>query len=86
MSKLVIQLVKPGVFMSNMDIKDAYYSILIYEPDQKYLRFQFDRFVCKYTVLPNGYKEGPRNFTKLLKKPLIRTHKGSENSGCRLFS
>lgn len=30
----IIQLVKPGVFMSNLDIKDRYYRIPIYEPDQ----------------------------------------------------
>ena len=30
----IIQLVKPGVFMSNLDIKDGYYRIPIYEPDQ----------------------------------------------------
>ena len=54
--------------MSKLDIKDAYYSIPIYEPNQKYLKFQFDRFLYKY-ALPNGYT-GQRKFTKLLKPPL----------------
>ena len=62
----IVQLFKRGVFMSKLDIKDAYYSIPIYKPDQKYLKFQFDRFLYKYTALPNGYTEGPRKFTKLL--------------------
>ena len=64
--------------MSNLDIKDAYYIIQIYEPDQKYLKFQFNGFLYKYTALPNGYTEGPRKFTKLLKHPfseLIRVEK-----------
>ena len=39
----IAQLVKAGVFMSKLDIKDAY-SIPIYESEQKYLEFQFDRF------------------------------------------
>ena len=66
----ILQLVKQGVFMSKLDIKDAYYSISRYEHDQKYLKFQFDRFLYKYTVSPNDYTEGPRKFTKLLKPPL----------------
>ena len=60
----ILQLVKPGVFMSKLNIKEDYYSAPIYEPDQKYLKFQFDRFLCIYTALPNGYTEGPRNFKK----------------------
>ena len=43
----MVQLVKPGVFMSKLDIKDAYYSTQIFEPDQKSLKFQFDRFLYK---------------------------------------
>ena len=43
----MVQLVKPGVFMSKLDIKDAYYSIQIFEPDQKSLKFQFGRFLYK---------------------------------------
>ena len=66
----ILQLVKQGAFMSKLDIKDAYYSISRYEHDQKYLKFQFDRFLYKYTVSPNDYPEGPRKFTKLLKPPM----------------
>ena len=33
----MLGLVEPGVFMSKLDINNAYYSIVIYEPDQKYL-------------------------------------------------
>ena len=29
----ILQLVKPGVFISKLEIKDAYYSVPIYEPD-----------------------------------------------------
>ena len=71
----IIQLVKPGVFMSKLDTKDAYYIMLIYEPDQKYLKFQFRGFLYKYTALPNCYTEGPRKFTTLLKPPLSRLRK-----------
>ena len=43
----IIQLVKPGVFMSKLDIKDAYYRVQISEPNQEYLKFQFYGFSCK---------------------------------------
>ena len=56
-----VQLVKPGVFVSKLNIEDTYYSIPMYEPDQKYLKFQFDRFLYKYPALPNGYREDPKN-------------------------
>ena len=41
--------------MSNLVIEEAYYSIPIYEPDQKYLKFQFHRFLYKHTVLRNDW-------------------------------
>ena len=47
--------------MSKLNIDDACYSIPIYKPDQKYLKFQFDRFLYKYPALPNGYREDPKN-------------------------
>ena len=66
----ILQLIRPGMFMAKLDIKDAYYSIPIIESDQKLLKFQFDDILYHYTALPNGYTEGPRKFTKLLKPPL----------------
>ena len=57
------QWVKPGVFVSKLDIKDAYYNIPISEPDQNYLEVQFNGFLYKCTALSHG-------FTKLL-KPLL---------------
>ena len=43
----IIQLVKPGVFMSKLDIKGAYYRVQISETNQKYLKFRFNRFLYK---------------------------------------
>ena len=65
----IVQLVKAGVFISKLDIKDAY-NIRIYESEQKYLEFQFDRFLYKCTALPDGYTEGPIKPIRLLKPPL----------------
>ena len=66
----ILQLVNIGAFMSKLDIEDAYNSILVCEPDEKYLKFQFDRFLYKDTALPNDYTEGLRKFSKLLNSPL----------------
>ena len=56
--------------MGKVDIKDAYYSVLILAEQQKYLEFQFRRKFCQFTYLPNGFGSSPHKFTKLLKPPL----------------
>ena len=58
------------MYMAKLDIKDAYYSIPIYEPHQKILKFEYKSRLFKFPVLPNGYTERPIKFTKLLKPPL----------------
>ena len=66
----VLSMIRPNIFMASIDIKDAYYSVPIYDSDQKYLKFKFDDKIYKFTCLPNGLCCGPRKFTKLLKSPL----------------
>ena len=66
----VLRLVTPMTYMAEIDIKDAYYSVPIKLEDQKLLKFKFDNVLYQFTSLPNGYSEGPRKFTKLLKTPL----------------
>ena len=36
-----MQLIRPNMYMAKLHIKDAYYSILIYEPHQKILKFEY---------------------------------------------
>ena len=67
----IIQLIMPNMYMAKLDIKDAYYSIPIYETHQKFLKFKHISRLFKFTVvLPHGYMEGLGKFTKLLKPPL----------------
>ena len=66
----VLTLIRPNCFMCTVDIKDAYYSVAIHEPDQKYLKFKFQNNLYKFVCLPNGLSTGPRKFTKLLKPVL----------------
>ena len=71
----IITMITPNCYMAKLDIKDAYYSILILEEHQKYLKFLFGGKLYEFTCLPNGLCSGPRKFTKLLKAPLAYLHK-----------
>ena len=71
----VLHLVRPKMFLAKLDIKDAYYSFPIEEIEefhQKLLKFKFEGKLYVFLALPNGYSEGRRKFTKLL-KPLLAT-------------
>ena len=71
----ILCLLRPGLFMAKLDIKDAYYSIPINVHDQKLLKFSFNGCLYMFTALPNGYTEGPRKFTKIMKPPLSTLRK-----------
>ena len=61
------RMMKQNCFMASIDIKDAYYSVPISENDQKYLKFEWNGAIYKFTCFPNGLALCPRKFTKLLK-------------------
>ena len=63
-------LMEHNCFMASLDLKNAYHSIPIWGPHQKYLQFFFENQVYKYLVLPQGYKDSPRIFTRVLKPVL----------------
>jgi len=54
-------------YMSSIDLKDAYYLILVYEPHRKFLRFQWKNSLYEFSCLCFGLCTAPRVFTKLLK-------------------
>ena len=66
----IIQFIRPNMYMAELDIKDACYSISIHKTHQKFLNFEYKSVLFKFTVLPNSCTEGPKTFTKLLKPPL----------------
>ena len=63
----VVRMMKQNCFIASIDIKDAYYSVPISENDQKYLKFEWNGAIYKFTCFPNGLALCPRKFTKLLK-------------------
>ena len=68
----VIHMVKPGAYLASIDIKDAFYSVPIYEGHKKYLKFMWQGNAFQFRAMPNGYVDAMRVFTKLL-KPVFST-------------
>ena len=62
-----LNLVTKNCFMASIDWKDAYYSVPVASEYRKFLCFQWQGQLFRYTCLPNGLSEAPRNFTKLAK-------------------
>ena len=65
--EVATDLLDEGMFMSSIDLKDAYYSIPIWEAHRKYLSFQWNGEYFQFNVLPFGLTSAPRIFTKVLK-------------------
>ena len=62
--------IAPGDYLVSLDLKDAYFSIPIFKPHRKFLRFKWSDQTYEFTCLPFGYSLAPRVFTKVL-KPVI---------------
>ena len=39
--KQVMHMIKPNMYLASLDIKDAFYTVPIYEPHRKYLKFMW---------------------------------------------
>ena len=55
----ILKLIRPNCYMTSIDLKDAYYSVKIFEKHQKYLKFVFDGKLYQFACLPNGLTSGP---------------------------
>ena len=62
-----IKLMRPGCYMTSIDLKDAYYSIPIAPEHQKFLKFVWKDQLYAFNSLPMGLSSSPRIFTKILK-------------------
>ena len=51
---MVRTLLTPGDYLMKLDLKDAYFRVPIYEPDKKYLRFQFQNITYEFQYLQFG--------------------------------
>ena len=64
---MALNSIRKNGFMASVDLKDAYYSVLISVDDRKFLRFFWGGCLYEYNRLPNGLACAPRLFTKLMK-------------------
>ncbi len=63
-------LIRQNDFVCKLDLKDAYFTILIHVTHRKYLHFVWRDKHYEYLCLPFGLSTAPRLFTKLLKPAL----------------
>ena len=50
----LISIMTPGCFMASIDLKDVYYCVPIDKEQQKYLKFQRNGSLYKFSCYPNG--------------------------------
>ena len=62
----VLNLVKKGDWRISIDLKDAYFHILIHPAHRKYLRFCIQGKALQYRALAFGPKTSQRVFTKVV--------------------
>ena len=73
----VINLIKPNVYMTSIDLKDAFSSI--HNDLPKYLKFMFGN-LFQFTSISNGYRSAMRIFTKMSKVPFGHSRSQGHNS------
>ena len=64
--RTAVDMMRPACWLGSIDLKNAYYSVLIRLQDRKFLRFRWQGQLFQFRVLPNGLACAPRIFTKLL--------------------
>lgn len=65
--KHVVNMITPGCYLASLDIRDAFYSVPIFDKHKRFLKFSWKGIVYQFEVMPNGYVDAMRVFTKVLK-------------------
>ena len=78
-----LNLMEHCCYMASLDLTNAYHAVPIHTEDTKYLKFVVHDQLYKYLVLPQGYRDSPRIFTKLT-KPII-TYLHSKGVMCSIY-
>lgn len=61
-----LDLVIPQIYMTSIDLSDAYFTVSIDPSHRKFLKFRWKGKLFQFTCLPNGLACAPRLFTRLL--------------------
>ena len=67
---MVRDLVRQGDWLAKIDLKDAYFLILVHPFYQKFLQFTWKESLYQFQCLPFGLSCAPRVFTKVM-KPVV---------------
>lgn len=59
-------MIVPNVFMSSIDLQDAYFTFPMALPHRKFLKFRWRGTLWQFVGLPMGISCAPRIFTKLI--------------------
>ena len=74
-------MLKPGLFLASIDIKDAFYSVLTFPGHRKYVRFIWKGNIYQFLAMSNGYINATLIFNKLRKTVFASLHElGYESS------
>jgi len=57
----------PKCYFASIDLQDAYYVVPVKEEDRKFLCFQWNNTMYRFTCLPFGLSTSPLVFTKILR-------------------
>lgn len=55
--KHAIHMSKPGLHLTSLDIKDAFYSVPVCKVHRKFLKFMHKGKAFQFDVMPNGYED-----------------------------
>ena len=66
----ILHLVTPQCWQTILDLQDAYLTVPVKFAHQIFLKFTFQGQIYMYIVLPFGYTQAPRIFTKII-KPIV---------------
>ena len=65
-----LALLRPGDFMTKIDISDAFSHVPIAESCRDFFRLEWKGRHWRFKAMPFGYSDAPRTFTKLMKTPI----------------
>ena len=66
-SHMIKDILKPGDWMTKVDLKDAYFMIPLATSQKQLVQFQWQGETYQFNCLPFGLTSAPRVFTKILK-------------------
>ncbi len=66
---------RPGDWVTSLDLTDAYFHVLIHPRDRKWLRFRWEDRVFQFRALPFGLALSPWVFTKVVRDVCAQVHR-----------